>query len=79
MNKHSIELSDSERLVLFEFLSRIIDDEYGNIADKLFEDISEEYVLCTIKCQLEKAMLEPKKGNYNELVLQARETVRKNY
>ena len=40
MNKHSIELSDSERLVLFEFLSRIIDDEYESIADKVFEDVS---------------------------------------
>ncbi len=79
MSKHTIELTDSERLVLFEFICRIIDDRYHEPAGTLFEDIAEEHVLCTIKCQFEKEMIEPLYPNYGELVQKAREDVRKNY
>ncbi|MBP3232902.1 MAG: hypothetical protein J6M65_00555 [Eubacterium sp.] len=79
MNKTIIELTDSERLVLFEFLSRIIDDEYDKYRGFLFDDISEEEVLCIIKCQLEKIMVEPNYSNYHEILLTAREEIRKKY
>ena len=50
--KNIIEISDSEKLVLFEFLNRIINDKYDELSGDLFEDISEEHVLSTILCQL---------------------------
>ena len=79
MCKHFIEISDSERLVLFEFLHRILNDKYDELAGSLFEDVSEEEVLCIIKSQLDKEMTEPISPNYRELLLKAREDVRNNY
>ena len=79
MCKHCIEISDSERLVLFEFLHRILNDKYDEMAGSLFEDVSEEEVLCIIKSQLDKEMTEPISPNYGELLLKAREDVRNNY
>ncbi len=49
MSKYCIEMSDSEMLVFFEFLHRILNDKYEELAGSLFEDISEEDVLCIIK------------------------------
>ena len=49
MSKYSIEISDSETLVFFEFLHRILNDKYEELAGSLFEDISEEDVLYIIK------------------------------
>ncbi len=79
MSKNIIEISDSEKLVLFEFLNRIINDKYDELSGDLFEDISEEHVLSTILCQLEKTMTEPLNPDYNELLLKAREDVRNHY
>ena len=79
MSKCCIEISESERLVLFEFLNRILVDKYAELAGGLFEDISEEEVLCIIKCQLEKKMTEPLRSDYKEMLREAREEVRKNY
>lgn len=79
MCKHVIEISDSERLVLFEFLHRILNEKYDELAGSLFEDVSEEDVLCIIKSQLDKEMTEPISPNYRELLLKAREDVRNNY
>ena len=79
MSKNIIEISDSEKLVLFEFLNRIINDKYDELSGDLFEDISEEHVLSTILCQLEKTMTEPLNPDYYELLLKAREDVRNHY
>lgn len=79
MSKNIIEISDSEKLVLFEFLNRIINDKYDELSGDLFEDISEEHVLSTILCQLEKTMTEPLNPDYIELLLKAREDVRNHY
>ena len=79
MSKNIIEISDSEKLVLFEFLNRIINDKYDELSGDLFEDISEEHVLSTILCQLEKTMTEPLNQDYKELLLEAREDVRNHY
>lgn len=79
MSKNIIEISDSEKLVLFEFLNRIINDKYDELSGDLFEDISEEHVLSTILCQLEKTMTEPLNQDYKELLLKAREDVRNHY
>ncbi len=37
MSKNIIEISDSEKLVLFEFLNRIINDKYDELSGDLFE------------------------------------------
>ena len=79
MSKNIIEISDSEKLVLFEFLNRIINDKYDELSGDLFEVISEEHVLSTILCQLEKTMTEPLNPDYKELLLKAREDVRNHY
>lgn len=79
MSKNIIEISDSEKLVLFEFLNRIINDKYDELSGDLFEDISEEHVLSTILCQLEKTMTELLNPDYKELLLKAREDVRNHY
>ena len=79
MSKYSIEISDSETLVFFEFLHRILNDKYEELAGSLFEDISEEEVLRIIKSQLDREMTEPLSPDYKELLLKAREDVRNNY
>lgn len=79
MSKHCIEISDSERLVLFEFLYRVLNDKYDELAGSLFEDVAEEDVLSIIKSQLDKEMTEPLSPDYKELLLKAREDVRNNY
>lgn len=79
MSKYCIEMSDSEMLVFFEFLHRILNDKYEELAGSLFEDISEEDVLCIIKSQMDKEMTELLSPDYKELLLKAREDVRNNY
>ena len=79
MSKYSIEISDSETLVFFEFLHRILNDKYEELAGSLFEDNSEEEVLCIIKSQLDREMTEPLSPDYKELLLKAREDVRNYY
>lgn len=67
----TLEVSGSEALVLFEFLSRFDDDEKLDIADR-----AEERVLWNLHGQLEKQLVEPFKGDYDRLLEQARSKVR---
>ncbi len=66
-----IKLTTAEAVVLHDLLNRISGKE------KYFEDISEQYVLWSIECQLEKKIVPT--DNYMESIERARDTVRKNY
>ena len=66
-----IELSRAHALVLFEFLSRFSDDDKLEIQDQ-----AEERVLWDMCCDLEKALVEPLRPDYTELLQRARDTVR---
>jgi hypothetical protein len=66
-----LELTQDEALVFFEWLSRL--DEQGAFP---CEDPAEEQVLWALHGQLEKAMSEPFRANYRELVEQARSRVK---
>ena len=69
-DKINIELSESEALVLFEFVSRFSDDEKLEIKDP-----AEERILWNICCQLESILVEPFKENYGELLAAASKEV----
>jgi len=71
--KVTIELTNSEALVLFDFLARF--DERD---DLLFEDPVERKVLWDIESTLEKSLIEPLRSDYRLLVKQAREEMRNN-
>ena len=66
-----INLSNDEALILFQFLARFSDDEILEIADQ-----SEERVLWSIHCDLEKILAEPFTENYAEILEKARKNVR---
>lgn len=63
-----LELSRSQAIVLFEWLSR--SEEVGQASDP-----AEQRVLWLIEGQLEKALVEPLKPDYLELVEAARRAV----
>lgn len=65
-----LELSRSEALVLFEYLSRAW--ERRGMA---FEDAAEQHVLWAVEGQLQKILAEPFRADYRDLVHQAREEV----
>jgi len=69
--KVNIELSNSEALILFEFLSRFRDNEKLEIVDQ-----AEERVLWDILSDLETKLTDPLKPNYLELLEKARNEVR---
>jgi hypothetical protein len=69
--KVKIELSHSEALVLFEFVSRFTNEEKLEIVDQ-----AEERVLWDIGSTLEKMLAAPLSQNYNDLLAKAREEVR---
>jgi hypothetical protein len=69
--KVNIELSNSEALILFEFLSRFRDNEKLEIVDQ-----AEERVLWDILSDLETKLTDPFKPNYLELLEKARNEVR---
>jgi hypothetical protein len=71
--KVTIELTNPEALVLFDFLARFNEHD-----DFLFEDPVEEKVLWDIESTLEKSLVEPFRSDYLLLVKQAREEVRNN-
>jgi len=71
--KVTVELTNSEALVLFDFLARF--NEYD---DFLFEDPVERKVLWDVESTLEKSLIEPLRSDYRLLVKQAREEVRHN-
>lgn len=68
-----LELNDDQALVLFEWLSRL--DEQNAFS---CEDEAEEQVLWSLHGQLEKLLVAPFKQNYRELVESARERVKAN-
>ena len=70
----SIELSDSEALVLFEFLSR-----YDDRDELRIDDPSEQYALWALHCRLETQLAEPFKADYAELLTRARDELRSKY
>jgi hypothetical protein len=67
----SLKLSRPEALVFFEMLARL-DSESGIT----FADAAEQQVLWSLEAQLEKSLTEPLASNYQELLEQARRTVR---
>jgi hypothetical protein len=66
-----IELDADEGLVLFEYLSRFSDT--GKLE---FKDKAEQIVLWNLTCLLEKALVEPFKLNYRQLLQEARDRLR---
>ena len=69
--KVTIELSRSEALVLFEFVSRFSNDEKLEIVDQ-----AEERVLWDVCAMLEKILAAPLSQSYSDLLAEAREEVR---
>src|SRR5687768_11320449 len=69
-----LELTDDQALVLFEWLSRL--DEHNEFP---VEDPAEEQVLWSLHGQLEKALTEPFRPDYRELVQQDRERVKASF
>jgi hypothetical protein len=67
-----ITLSQDEALVLFEFLSRFVQDDDLHIADQ-----SEEVVLADILCVLETRLVAPLDPNYQDLLASARRATRR--
>ncbi len=70
-DKVKIELSPSEALVLFEFVSRFSQDGKLEIRDQ-----AEERVLWDVCSRLESELAEPFLRNYNDALAKAREEVR---
>ena len=71
MKKLSLELTQAEALVLFEWLTR------NDKADRLgVDDDSEQRVLWSVEAQLEKQLVETLAPNYSELLAAARSQVR---
>ncbi len=68
----SLELEKEEALILFELLSREIDDQrgHGKLEEALGND-AELWALNGLLCSLEKTLSEPLAPNYIELVAQA--------
>lgn len=69
-----IELTNDQALVLFEWLARLDEQEALPVVDP-----AEEQVLWSLHGQLEKALSEPFRSNYRELVEQARERVKASF
>jgi hypothetical protein len=67
----SVELTSSEALVLFEFLSRFSNDDILRI-----EDQAEERVLWNLCASLESILAAPFADNYRDLLATARGEVR---
>jgi hypothetical protein len=67
----TLQLSRSEAIVLFEFLSRFSEDDVLNI-----EDQAEERVLWDLCCDLESKLVEPFAENYSDILANARYEVR---
>jgi hypothetical protein len=66
-----IELTDDQALVLFEWLSRLDEQDAFPV-----EDRAEELVLWLVHAQLEKALSEPFRRDYAKLVDLARARVK---
>ncbi len=66
-----LELTRSEALVLFEWVSR-----YNDAKDVQFEDQAEQRVLWDIETMLESKLVEPFEPGYHEIIARARAIVR---
>ena len=71
-NKINIELTKSESLVFYDFLSRFND----KTDRELIEDQTEERVLFDIECNLERQLVEPLMSDYHDLIQKARDEVK---
>lgn len=69
-----LQLTDEQALVFFDWLARVDEQEAFPV-----EDEAEEQVLWQLHAQLEKALSEPFKANYRELVEQARAKVKASF
>lgn len=70
----SVELNSEEALVLFDYLSQF--EKTGKLE---IRDSSEEAVLMNILCVLEEEVSESFSSNYSEIILEARNKVKKRY
>ena len=68
-------LSGPEALVLFEFLSRYVDDKAALSVQHLAEDV----VLWSLLAQLQRVLVEPFRPDYDELLSVARAVVADGY
>lgn len=69
-DKIKIELTKSEAIVLFEFISALTNEEKFEIKDS-----AEEKILWSICADLEKILVEPFDENYEEVLSKARKDV----
>jgi len=74
--KVTLELTNSEALVLFEWISRF---NKGEKMKDTLEDQAEKRVLWDIECMLEEVLAEPFAKNYDVLLEKARSEVREKY
>ena len=70
----TLQLTNAEALVLFEWLARVDSSESLTFEDQA--DQAEQEVLWRVECMLERALVEPFEANYNELLDEARRQVR---
>ena len=71
----TVELTNDEALVLFEFLSREIDETQEKRLAQVIDHPAEFWALNSVHCALEKILREPFAGNYRELLALSREKV----
>ncbi|MBC2606321.1 hypothetical protein H5P27_09695 [Pelagicoccus albus] len=74
MNQPLHELTSDDLIVLFEWLSHNEEKE-----EVTFSDLSELIVLDKIQGLLEKAMVEPFKTNYGEVLLESRTRIKNEF
>lgn len=67
----NIKLTKDEALVLFEFISRFNETEHK----ELFQDQSEQKMMWLIEGQLQKALSEPFRPDYKEIIDNARKNI----
>lgn len=71
--KMTIEITNEEALVLFEWLCT------NSKQTKFYHDKSEQYVFWNIECQLERMLPEPHSDSYLTALSIARDTVMRKY
>ena len=71
MNQIEIKFSKNEAIILFEFLTRFCEENKLQI-----EDETEAIVLWNLQCELEKNLIEPFREDYNEIVKEARNSLK---
>ncbi len=71
MNQIEIKFSKDEAVVLFEFLTRFVEENKLQI-----EDSAEAQTLWNLQCELEKILTEPFQENYEQIIKEARNRLR---